>query len=63
MDKIASEACYLIHLSRRMRWMGNVAYMRNANDILQKKFAGNRQLQEPECKWEDNSNTDPKKML
>jgi hypothetical protein len=47
--------------SRRMRWVGHVALIRekkNAYGILVGKSEGKRLLGRPRCKWENNIKTD-----
>jgi len=47
--------------SRRMRWVGHVAYMgemRNAYKILFGKPEGKKLLGRPRCRWEDNIEMD-----
>jgi hypothetical protein len=43
--------------SRRMRWVAHMVRMwdrRGLHKVLVGKPAGNRQLGEPSCRWEDN---------
>jgi hypothetical protein len=44
-------------MSKRMRWTGHVAYMREntiAYKVLVRKSVGKRQLERFICEWEDN---------
>jgi hypothetical protein len=52
--------------SRRMRWVGHIAYMdkmKNAKRIFIQKPEGKISLGRTRCRWEDNINMDLKETV
>jgi hypothetical protein len=60
-DLYTSPNIIRVIISRRLRWVGQVAHMgemRSAYNVLVGKLEGKKPLGRPRCRWEDNIRID-----